>query len=113
MAFDLTDDAVEIAIIATKTAVTAADFVPADWVRNAPNDQAQPLSPLSTAYRYVKVTATVTNTDGSKESDSAWVRVLLGPDGDLAPPAGTNDVHVHVTDSPEDIYLKAGKLTVA
>lgn len=106
MAFDLTLDAVEVALAPSGTEITTTDFVVAEWVREAPAEAGKPLHHLTTAYRYVKVTATVT-TAGVKETDSAWVRILLGPGGIIAPAKGTYGVWVHITDSPEDLYLPA------
>lgn len=112
MAFDLTLDTVEVAFVSTGTKPTVADFLVAEWVREAPNEKAKPLFSLSTAYRYMHISATVTNTDGTKESDSAYVRVLIGPGGDTSLESGGYDVYGHVIDNPEDIYLKLGTLTI-
>ncbi|MGH3502703.1 MAG: hypothetical protein ACRDQA_17690 [Nocardioidaceae bacterium] len=112
MTFDLTADPVEIAMVLTGTEVTTADFVVVEWVRAAPVEQAQPLFRLSTAYRYTKITATVLTASDTKETDSAWIRVLVGPAGVVAPARGKNDVWAHIGDSPEDLYLLVGKLSV-
>lgn len=108
MALDITADTAKVAVIAAGGEVAESDFVAAEWTRNAPVPGTKSdIHPLSTEYRYAKVTGTV---DGA--SDSAWIRWLMGPSGVVAAPAGSKSVDVYgwVGDSPETIIRKLGTI---
>lgn len=109
MTFDLTTDVGEVAVLPTGAEPTEPDWVAADWVREAPSGPSK-INRYSTVYRYMKVTATV---DG--ETDSAWLRLLIGPDGVVAlpdSPAAKVGVYGRITDSPEIVVLLFGALTI-
>lgn len=108
MAFDITADPAQIAVVAQNTVPETADWIEGDWVRQAPAGTRTQISHLSTEYRYVKVVATVEG-----ETDTAWLRFLVGPEGGVVdrPPASYS-VWVKVTDSPEVPVRRAGQLQV-
>lgn len=115
MAFDLTLDAISVALVTKGTDPTDTDWTAASWVRNAPTTPATSLSRLSTEYRYFKVAATVVNdTDGTTESDTAYARILIGPaaGGFFAQAsAGILDAYIRVGDDPEVVVQKAGTVS--
>lgn len=114
MAFDLTLDTVQVALVASGTDPVTGDWVTADWVRNAPTLKAPSLSKLSTEYRYFKVSATVVNnTTGLTESSTAYARILIGPGtgGSFAQTVkATLDAFTKVGDDPEVVVQKSGTI---
>lgn len=109
MALDITGDSAQLAVVAQNTDPAATDWVTADWVRTAPAGTKTQISHLSTEYRYIKIVATVAG-----ETDTAWLRLLLGPSGGVVdkPAGATYAVWAKVTDSPEVPVLLAGTIKV-
>lgn len=109
MALDITTDPAMLAIVPTGTQPTDADWVAAEWVRDAPTGPLASTNRLTTAYWYAKVTGTVNG-----ETDFAWLRVLVGPAGTVDLPDGAGaDVWSKITDSPEVPVQKHSKVTIA
>lgn len=112
MAFDLTADTVNVALVTKGADPTDTDWVAASWVTNAPTLPAPSIGHLSTEFRYFKVAGTVVDdVTGATESDTAYARVLIGPaaGGFFAQAvAVTLDAYVQIGDSPEVVVKKAG-----
>lgn len=109
MAFDITLDAAELAIVPTGTKPASGDWVTATWTRVAP---VQPLTSddrLSTDYWFAKVTGTVNG-----ETDSAWLRVLVGPTGTIAIGSSVTkvDIYSRVHDTPEVPVQRHGSVSI-
>lgn len=109
MALDITADTAQVAIVTKGTLPSDADWHDAAWVRSAPTSKVTTQNPLTTEYRYIPVSGTTP--DGT---DTAYLRVLVGPGGDVQLPAtGSVDVWVKVVDNPETVVLKVGSISVA
>lgn len=106
MTFDLTADTVRASLVIGEP--TDDDWFDAAWTRVAPAGRGKPISVRSKVYRYVHIYAEVVNDVGAVEADSAYVRVLIGPDGDVTPPVGRPRLRVKVTDNPEMPELDCG-----
>ena len=109
MALDITLDPAMLAVVTKGTQPTDADWVAAEWVRTAPTGPLASTNRLTTAYWYAKVTGTVNG-----ETDSAWLRLLVGPAGTVALPdaAAGVDVWSKITDSPEVPVQKHSTVTI-
>jgi hypothetical protein len=109
MALDITLDPAMLAVVPKGALPTDTDWIAAEWVRDAPTVPLTSTNRLTTVYWYAKITATVNG-----ESDSAWLRVLIGPTGTIALPDATSvNVYSKITDSPEvPVQLHPGAISV-
>lgn len=104
---DLTSLTGQVAIVPTGTRPASGDWVAGEWTRTPPQSTTANIDRVSTEFRYNKITATV---DGA--TDSAWLRVLVGPDGAISPAPGKVDHYVKVTADPEKPAINTGTYNV-